>query len=153
MSHSIKLVIVDQDDPFRLAICRFLESIDDVTVVGEASEGKETLALARRSQPDAMLLDLETLRMSGMQIITQVSQLFPHIKIIVLNMPGQEPMVLDALRQGALGHLIKGKARPEEIVAAIRMVSRNEAVLSPDIAGQILNDVVSQPHQVKGSLR
>jgi DNA-binding NarL/FixJ family response regulator len=153
MCHSIRLVIVDQDDQFRLATCRFLESIDDVILVGEASEGKEVLALARRSQPDVVLLDLEALQPSELQVVAQVSQQFPHIKIIVLNVPGQEMMVLDALRLGALGHLVKGKAKPDEIVAAIRTVSRNEAVLSPDIVGQILDDIVPQSRQVKGSIQ
>jgi len=144
MGHPIRLALVDRDDQFRLAMCRSLDSMDGVTVVGETSDGEETLALARRSRPDVVLLDLETLQASRLPVVAQMSQQVPHVGIIVLHAPGQEPLVLDALRDGALGHLVKGQARPDEIVAAIRTVSRNEAVLSPEIAGQILDDVVPQ---------
>lgn len=147
MNHSIRLALVDQDDQFRLAIRGVLESAGNLSVVGEAGDGEETIALVRRFQPDVVLLDLETLQASGLQVVAQMSRQFPAVKIIVLNAPGQAPLVLDALRKGALGHLAKGRTRPGEIVAAIRAVSRGEAVLSPDIAGQMLDDVLGQvPH-------
>ncbi len=143
MSQSIRLALVDQDGEFRQTIHESLEGAVDVTIVGQAGDAGQLLTLVGSSRPDVVLLDLATLHAHGLQVLAQLGVQFPHVGTIVLHAPGQGPLVLEALQQGALGHLAKDKAGREKIVAAIRAVSRQEAVLSPDIAGQVLDNVVS----------
>jgi DNA-binding NarL/FixJ family response regulator len=140
----IKVVIVDDDDAYRQRIRALLEGTDGITLVGEAKDGREAPALIHETRPDVTLLDVGALH------ATQIGELFSRIKIIVLNKNGQEQLVLGALGKGALGHLVKEKARPAEIVQAIRAVGRGEAILSPGIAGWML-DEVTRKHKKEGS--
>lgn len=144
MNDPIKVFIVDNDDLLRQRTCALLESADGITVVGEAKDGQQAIALIRETRPDVILLDISTARASNLQTVGQICELFPHTKMIVLNDDGQEQLVLEAFRKGVLGHLVKGKAQPAEIVEAIRAVDRGQAVLSPGIAGSMLDEVVQE---------
>ncbi len=139
MRDPIKVAIVDDDDTFRRQTRALIEGAELVTVVGEAQDEQGALDLARDQRPDVILLSLET---CGPQAAAQMRKLSPGTQVIVWNAPGQERLVLEAFRQGALGHLVKGQAQPDEIIRAIHIVSRGEAVLSPGMAGHILDEVV-----------
>ena len=150
MSDPIKVSILDDDDSFRQRARALLESADGITVVGEAKDGQQAIALIRETRPDVILIDISTPRASNLQTVVQICELFPHTKVIVLNEDGQEELVLEAFRKGALGHLVKGKAELAEIVEAIRAVNRGKAILSPGVAGCILDEVVQkQQHKAK----
>jgi DNA-binding NarL/FixJ family response regulator len=144
MANPIKVSIVDDDDVFRQGMRAWLESADGITVVGEARDGQQAITLIRETRPDVVLLDIGTRHASSLQAVAQVCAWFPQTRIIVLHDAGQEELVLDALRQGALGHLVKGKIQPAGVVQAVRAVSRGEAILSPDIAGCILNETAQK---------
>ncbi len=141
MPQSIRVAVVDQDT-VRRQMSALLESVEGFTVVGWASDEDGALALVRDSRPDVLLLSLETLGNGGPEAVAQMRALSPGTQVIVWNESGQEALVLEAFRQGALGHLVRGQAGPEEIVRAIRAVHRGEAVLSPALAGRILDEVV-----------
>jgi DNA-binding NarL/FixJ family response regulator len=121
-----------------------LEGANGITVVGEAKEGRQAIALIRETCPDVILLDISARPASDLQAMVHICVLFPDAKIIVLSGEDQEQLALDAFKKGALGHLVKQKAQPIEIVQAIRAVSRGEAVLSPAIAGCILDKVIQE---------
>jgi DNA-binding NarL/FixJ family response regulator len=144
MSDPIKVSILDDDDSFRQRARAWLESADGITVVGEAKDGQQAIALIGETRPDVILMDISTRPASNLQTVGQICELFPDTKVVVLNEDGQEQLVLDAFRKGALGHLVKGKAQPAEIVEAIRAVDRGQAVLSPGIAGCIMDEVVRE---------
>ncbi len=139
MRDPIKIAIVDDDDTFRRQTRALLESAEGIMIVREAQDEQGALDLARNHRPDVILLSLET---CGPQAVTQIRKLSPGAQVIVWNAPGQEQLVLEAFRQGALGHLVKGQAQPDEIIRAIHIVSRGEAVLSPGMAGHILDEVI-----------
>lgn len=149
MNGPLKVLIVDNDDSFHQKTRALLESTEGITVVGEARDGREAIALVRETCPDVILLDIDTPHASNLETVVQIREQFPHIKIIVLHGDGQEQLALDALRKGALGHLVKEKAQPAEIVRAIRTVGRGEAIISPSTAGRILDEVIQeQQHKV-----
>ena len=142
MNGPIRVFIVDADDPFRQKLCTLLEDAEGLTVVGETKEGQQAIALIHEARPDVVLLDIGTQHASNLPILTQISELLPPTKVIVLNDEGQEQLVLDAFRQGALGHLIREGIQPARIVEAARAVSRGEVILSPGVAGRMLDKVV-----------
>jgi len=140
----IRVFIVDADDSFRQRLCTLLGGTEGVTVVGETKEGQQAIALIHEARPDVVLLDIGTQHASNLQIVTQICELLPPTKVIVLHNEGQEQLVLEAFRQGALGHLIKERIQPARIVEAARAVSRGEAILSPGVAGRMLDKVVHE---------
>jgi DNA-binding NarL/FixJ family response regulator len=133
----IRVLIVGDDDVLCQRMRQALEGEAGVIHVGQARDGREALDLMRETRPGVVLLDIA----SNLQTVGQMRALFPHTEIIVLNDDGQEELVLNALREGALGHLVKDKASPADIVQAIRAVRRGEAIFSPYIAGWMLDEV------------
>jgi DNA-binding NarL/FixJ family response regulator len=149
VNDSIKVSIVGDDDLFRQRTCALLEGTNGITVVGEAKERLQAIALIRETRPDIIFIDISARPASNLQTMAQICELFPDAKIIVLSDEGQEQLALEALKKGALGHLVK-KAQSAEIVAAIRAVSRGKAILSPGVAGRILDEITQERcHRVR----
>jgi DNA-binding NarL/FixJ family response regulator len=146
MANPIRVLIVDENDLVRQATRALLESAEGMTAVGEAKDRQEAIELIRELQPDVVLWGVDTLRPDDLQTMALISELCPYSKIIVLSVNGQERLALEAFRKGARGYLVKGKSKPPEIVEAIRTVSRGGAILSPGMAGWIL-DEISQKRQ------
>ena len=151
MNGPIRVFIVDaageytrEDDSFRQRLCTLLGDTEGLTVVGETKEGQQAIALIHEARPDVVLLDIGTQHASNLQIVTQISELLPPTKVIVLHNEGQEQLVLEAFRQGALGHLVRGRIQPAEVIEAIRAVGRGKVVLSPGVAGRMLDKVVQE---------
>jgi len=143
----IKVLILDGDDACRRKVCTRLAGADGITVVGEANEAQEALLLIQETRPDIVLLDVRTMQAGTPQVVTQIRAISPGTGVIVLHEEGQERAVLAAFREGALGHLGKGKVEGSDIAAAIRLVSRGKAVLSPEVAGRILDDLIQEQQQ------
>jgi DNA-binding NarL/FixJ family response regulator len=140
VSVPIKVFIVDNDDAFRQKTRASLESAEGIVVVGEARDGQKATPLIRETCPDIILLDIA----SNLERLAQICTLSPNTKIVALHDAEQEHLVLNAFKKGALGHLIRSETQPAGIVAAIRAVSRGEAVISSGVAGRILDQVVQE---------
>ena len=136
MKNPVRVVIVDDDDGFRRAVCGWLNGAGDIRVVGDLRGGQETLRWLRQVRPDVVLIDVDAASAA------EVRDIAADAGVIVLHGEGQEMQVIEALRAGALGHLEKPDMRPLQVIAAIRAVSRGQAVLSPFLAGQVLDEVV-----------
>jgi DNA-binding NarL/FixJ family response regulator len=138
----IRVAVVDDAEHCQ-AVRGWLDGATDVLVVGEAQSGDELVAWLRRVRPDVVLMDVTV----GRAVVREVAG---HAGVIVVHGPEQEALLLDALRVGALGHLDRCSAQPREVLDAVRAVSRGEAVLSPLVAGQIV-DEVARRHRRAGA--
>jgi len=136
----IKCVIVDDHTLFRDGLRRVLESEPDLEVVGEASDAAEGLEKIRELQPDVVLLDIGMPGMSSFEAARILVQDYPHIRLIFLTMHEEEEYLLQCMRVGASGFMLKDSPAPK-VVTAVREVFQGHKYLSPQILGRMVDDV------------
>lgn len=144
---TIRVLIVDDHAMVRQGLRTFLDLQDTsalpIEVVGEASNGSEAVELARRTQPDIVLLDLVMPEMDGLQATPKIIECSPHTRVIILTSFGEENKVLPAIRAGAQGYLLKD-IPPHELVQAIREAYLGKVQLHPDVARKLMSAVAAQ---------
>jgi len=133
----IRVLIADDHPFFRDGLRVLLEATPDTTLVGEATGGDEVVALAATAEPDVVLMDLKMPGLNGIEATRRIAAALPHIGILVVTMFEDDDSVFAALRAGARGYLLKG-ADKEEMLLAIRAVSRGEAIFGPAIARRLM---------------
>jgi DNA-binding NarL/FixJ family response regulator len=126
-----RVVIVDDEPLVRTGLRAILEAEPDVEVVGEADDGAGVPALVERARPDVVLMDVRMRRVDGIAATRALLARDRAPKVLVVTTFENDDHVLDALRAGAHGFLLK-RARPEEVVQAVRVVARGESLLFPD---------------------
>ena len=143
-AEKIRVLIVDDHAIVRQGLRTFLELQDasalPIEVVGEAANGIEAVELARRTQPDVVLLDLVMPQMDGIQATPRILEGSPHTRVVILTSFGEEDKVLPAIRAGAEGYLLKD-IPPTELVAAVRDVYLGKVQLHPDVARKLMSAV------------
>lgn len=125
MATTIRVVLADDHPVVRGGIKDLLAGIDDIEVVGEASTGKETLALVQEKSPDVLLLDMELPDMKGIDVAQQLQQSGCPVKILVLSAHDDPFYIHELLEAGAMGYLVKEEA-PQVIVDAVRGIANGE---------------------------
>lgn len=133
----INVLLADDHTILREGIHLLLESQGDIQVVGEASDGREAVALAHRLCPDVVLMDISMPLMNGLEATQQIKRDCPRVNVLVLTMHDNEEYVAQILRAGASGYVLKRTAGTE-LVTAIRAVHRGEAFLYPSVAKQVI---------------
>jgi DNA-binding NarL/FixJ family response regulator len=133
---ALRVVIADDQPMMRAGFKAVLEATGDIAVVAEAGDGAEAVAAARRHAPDVVLMDI---RMPGMDGIEATRRL-PGRRVLILTTFGLDEYIIDALRAGASGFLLKD-APTQEVVDAVRAVAAGDAVLSPAVTRQLLDQV------------
>jgi DNA-binding NarL/FixJ family response regulator len=127
----IKLLLVDDEELVRTGLRAILDAERDITVVGEASEGAEVPGLVRGLAPDVVLMDVRMAAVDGIAATRHLITKLPQPpRVLVLTTFGNDGHVYDALQAGATGFLLK-RARPVEIVQAVRIVAGGESLLFP----------------------
>jgi DNA-binding NarL/FixJ family response regulator len=127
-----------------------LEKQPDMEIVGEASDGRDTLKLIDVLSPDIVIMDIAMPNLNGIDATHQIRQDHPGVKVIALSMHSDKRFVGKMLKAGAWGYLLKDSAF-EDLVVAIRAVMQNKRYLSPDIAGIVVEDFVSPSRQMDSS--
>jgi DNA-binding NarL/FixJ family response regulator len=132
----LRVVIADDQPMMRAGFKAVLEATGDIQVVAEASNGEEAVSAAGELAPDVVLMDI---RMPGMDGIEATRRL-PRQRVLILTTFGLDQYIIDALRAGASGFLLKD-APTQEVVAAVRAVAAGDAVLSGAVTRQLLDQV------------
>ncbi|MFC8922156.1 response regulator [Cellulosimicrobium sp. NPDC057127] len=128
---AIRVLLVDDEPLVRTGLRAILEAEPDLAVVGEAGDGTEVPALVAASRPDVVLMDVRMPRIDGIAATQALLARERAPRVLVVTTFENDDHVLDALRAGAHGFLLK-RARPEEVVQAVRVVALGESLLFPD---------------------
>lgn len=149
---SIRVLIADDQVLVRTGFRRILEEEADIEVVGEAGTGEEAVDLTIELEPDVVLMDIRMPRMDGIEATSRLltSEDAPETNILMLTTFDLEEYVYDALQAGANGFLLKDSP-PEELAAAVRIIARGDAVLSPTITKRLIRELTRRPQRVHTS--
>ncbi|GMA23038.1 DNA-binding response regulator [Luteimicrobium album] len=125
-----RVALVDDESLVRAGLRAIIVAEDDLEVVGEAGDGSEVLALVAETRPDVLLLDVRMPHVDGITALRALLARYPDARVLVVTTFENDDHVLDALAAGAHGFLLK-RARPEEIVHAVRVVARGDSLVVP----------------------
>lgn len=138
----LRIMLADDHRLFRDGLRTLLSQQSDMEVVGEAVDGPGVLTSARELRPDILLMDISMPGLNGIEATRRVLAEYPTIRIIMLSMHADQRYVSESLRAGALGYVLKDSAI-DELLTAIRTVSRGQRFLSGSIASVILEEYVA----------
>ena len=138
------LLIADDQALVRVGLRKILENEPDTTVLGEASDGQDAVAAARRLRPDIVLMDIRMPVLDGIEATRRIVRAQPATRVLILTTFGLDDYVYDALRAGASGFMLKD-APPEEIAAAVRIVASGDALLAPAVTRAVIEEFTRVP--------
>jgi len=136
----ISVLLVDDDPLVRTGLRMMLGGASDITIVGEVDDGDAVEAAVRRHNPTVVLMDIRMARVDGITATRILNRSQAPPQVIVLTTFDADTKVIDALRAGAVGYLVK-HTEPEQIVAAVRRAAAGEPVLSPEVARTLISHV------------
>ena len=139
----IRALVADDEPALRGALAELLAQEERIFFVGAAADADEAIALAQREQPDVALLDVKMPAGGGPRAAREIQRLSPGTRVIALSAFEDRPTVLEMLRAGCVGYLVKGTAA-EDIVGSIRRVAQGGTSLSDEVVGGIVHELSSQ---------
>src|ERR1700741_4024389 len=137
----IRILLADDHQLMRSGIRLMLERESDLSVVGEASDGREAVALAKSLRPDVVVMDIGMANLNGIEAAQQVTQNRPEVAIVMLRMHSDESYVLRALKAGARGSLLNDSAEAD-LIKAVHAVAAGKSFFSPAVSKVLLDDYV-----------
>lgn len=135
-----EVLLVDDHKIMRDGIRAILKHSDEFTVVGEADNGAEAVQLAKRTQPDIVLMDIALPVLNGVEATTEILRHCPETRVIILSMYDDEHSVVSAIRSGARAFVLK-KASDSDLLDALRTVGRGGSYLSPQVSDRLLTRI------------
>lgn len=141
----MKVLLIDDHTLFRLGLKNLLER-SDIQVIGAASTGQEGLDLTSKINPDVVLLDMRMPDMSGLEVLKKLRESGINIPISMLTTSNEENDLVESLRNGAQGYLLKDMD-PDELVAALHKIVAGETVVAPQLAGTLARALQGKPDE------
>jgi DNA-binding NarL/FixJ family response regulator len=145
-----RLAIVDDHELARESLQNMLSDEIDIEIVGEAANGRQALLLCSRLRPDLILMDVRMPEMDGLAATKEVKQRYPEISVMMLTMHENPDYLLEALKAGAAGYVLKD-APQDEIIEAVRRVRNGESPLDPELAARLLRRLASEGEMRRGT--
>jgi DNA-binding NarL/FixJ family response regulator len=142
----VRVAVVDDQDLVRSAFTMLLRASDGVEVVGEAATGREAVVLARQERPDVVLMDVRMPGMDGLEATRAIvaDERCAGTRVLVLTTFDDDALVQEAIRSGASGYLLKD-VRPRQLLEAIEVVARGDALLSPSVTRRLITLFAALP--------
>jgi DNA-binding NarL/FixJ family response regulator len=141
------VLIADDDHLMRAGLVAVLESDSSIEVVGQASTGREAVILARRRQPDVVLMDVQMPDLDGIEAtreLTDAGRVGPQVRVLILTTFEDDAYIFGGLRAGASGFLLK-RTRPEDLIRAVHTIAAGESLLSPSVTRRVIDRMAHQP--------
>ena len=139
----IRVLLADDHTIVRQGVRLCLEAMGDIEVVAEAEDGQAAVLLATQLKPDVAVIDLTMPRLNGVEAIRQIKRDNADVEVVVLSVHDSEAYVVQALRAGAAGYVLKRNAATE-LAEAIRAAHDGQAYLHPAVAGRVIDDYLSR---------
>ncbi|MCX5366976.1 response regulator transcription factor [Streptomyces sp. NBC_00124] len=148
----IRVLLVDDQPLIRSGFRALLDLEDDIEVVAEAADGEEGLVLLKEHLPDVALIDIQMPVMDGIEAIRRIAAdpALTGVHVVMLTNYGMDEYILEALRAGAAGFLVKDIV-PEDLLHAVRVAARGDALLAPSITRKLIQRYVTQPLPTTGA--
>ena len=139
----VRILVADDHPVVREGLVAMLSTQADFEIVGEAAHGEEVVQKAKALQPDVVLLDLEMPKMDGVEALRRLRETTPEVRALVFTVFDTDERIVEAVRAGAQGYLLKGAPR-SEVFKAIRIVSEGGSLLEPVVASKVLRHMSSE---------
>ena len=147
----IRVILAEDHALVRASMKNLLEVFEGVEVVAEARDGREAVELVEKHQPSVVLMDISMPGLNGLEATRRIVKDHPRVRVIVLSAHADEENVLQALRAGASGYVLKA-SEPVELELAIASVARGERFLSPGISKQVIEILLNGSPDLTNSL-
>jgi len=135
----IKVLLADDHKMIRAGLRLVLEQQPEISVAGEADDGRQAVSLAQELKPDVVVMDIGMPTLNGIEASLQIKQALPNTAIVMLSMHSDEGYILRALRAGAAGYILKDSAEAD-LVSAVRAVAEGKSFFSPKVSRILLED-------------
>ena len=145
-----RLAIVDDHQLAREGLRDMLADAPDIEVVGEATTGREALLLCSRLRPDLVLMDVRMPEMDGLAATREIKHRYPEVSVMMVTMHENPDYLLEALKAGAAGYVLKDAPR-REVITAVRRVREGESSLDPDLADRLLRRLATENDGRRGA--
>jgi len=134
----IKVIVIDDHDMVRRGLAAYFKTYPDITLIGEAGDGREGVEICLELDPDVVLMDLIMPRMGGVEATRKICEKRPDIKVIALTSFQDKSMVQEAIRAGAISYLLKN-VDGDNLAAAIRSANTGRGTLSPEVTRELIS--------------
>jgi two-component system, NarL family, response regulator NreC len=136
---NIKVLLADDHKMIRAGLRLVLEQQPEISVAGEADDGRQAISLAQELKPDVVVMDIGMPNLNGIEASLHIKQALPDTAIVMLSMHSDEGYILRALRAGAAGYILKDSAEAD-LVSAVRAVAEGKSFFSPKVSRILLED-------------
>jgi len=138
---TVRVILADDHTIVRKGLRALLDEAGHIDVVGEAQNGHEALALAEEFRPDVVIMDISMPHLNGLEATRRIKSKFPSMKVVILTVHLAEEYILQSLRAGAHGYLVKQSA-PRELVQAIDKALADQIYVSPEVGSHDINELI-----------